>query len=225
MKRAYNERWDIIAKVLSCANCGEVVKTAFFYCAKGHLYCNLCSKTATASRCCVCRGPNPPKINERNLLIEEVRSTLKFPCHWEGCSYVSTILDVVEHEAMCMHRHILCLLCKEVKVFPKKDLENHVLSIHKNRGILRKAKEVCFPIPKVSEDEVHKTVYLSGTLIAVQVSYDNEHSVANISLQIIKDGTHTIELNGSRIILAGWNTRRVKSLDLKTTTKVDLMLS
>mmetsp|Transcript_6128 Transcript_6128/g.10738 ORF Transcript_6128/g.10738 Transcript_6128/m.10738 type:complete len:221 (+) Transcript_6128:101-763(+) len=220
MKRTNTERWETLAKILTCPNCFEVVKGIYLSCSKGHLYCESCSRII--NRCILCHGTNPPKVNERNLLLEELRNSARFPCQWEGCTHTSTILEVVEHEAACEFKHILCLLCGDNECFPKTKLEAHIKHDHKAKPIARKKGSYSFMIPQ-DGDEIHKVLNLRNITVALAIEYEDGEAFFNV--QVIGEGSFSMALNDYSFTIEGWTSKFVKAMKLKGTTKVTVKLS
>lgn len=218
MKRSVNERWGHIEKLLSCTNCFEIVKTPYLSCNKGHMYCEPC--TRKLRRCKSCKGATPPLIQDRNHLIDEIRNSLKFPCQWDGCTYTSTILEVAEHEVTCPHQHIFCLLCKEAEVYSKATLLDHAINDHKNLTVLRERKACNMTIPKRPRGGFFKKLYILCDLtIAICFDYV-EPSIAEVYVQIFKDGKFTYKLDDREYCQVGWKSIKVKTMEVHSKHKV-----
>lgn len=119
-----------LAALFECPVCFDYVLPPIFQCESGHLICNTCKERV---QCCPsCRG----RLGTvRNLAMEKVAETVKFPCKYasNGCSTRLLHTEKRIHEASCERRPYACpcpgTSCKWEG--PLDDVLNHLLTAHK----------------------------------------------------------------------------------------------
>lgn len=129
-----SENADSSAEVLSvfeCPVCLEYMLPPYLQCQSGHLVCGNCRPKL---QCCpTCRGPTP---SVRNLGLEKIANTVKFPCKFSssGCSLVFHHFDKVEHEETCEFRPYSCpcpgASCKWQGALT--EVMTHLMKVHKS---------------------------------------------------------------------------------------------
>lgn len=125
---------DSSAEVLSvfeCPVCLEYMLPPYLQCQSGHLVCGNCRPKL---QCCpTCRGPTP---SVRNLGLEKIANTVKFPCKFasSGCPLYFHHYEKVEHEEICECRPYSCpcpgASCKWQGAL--NDVMTHLMKVHKS---------------------------------------------------------------------------------------------
>lgn len=125
---------DCSAEVLSafeCPVCLEYMIPPYLQCQSGHLVCGNCRPKL---QCCpTCRGPTP---SIRNLGLEKIANTVKFPCKFNnsGCGLIFHHYDKVDHEETCEFRPYCCpcpgASCKWQGAL--QEVMPHLMKIHKS---------------------------------------------------------------------------------------------
>lgn len=120
-----------VLSVFECPVCLEYMLPPYLQCHSGHLVCGNCRPKL---QCCpTCRGPTP---NVRNLGLEKIANTVRFPCKFanSGCVMFFVHTDKVEHEETCEFRPYCCpcpgASCKWQGGLT--DVMEHLKKIHKS---------------------------------------------------------------------------------------------
>lgn len=94
-----------LASIFECPVCYDYALPPIRQCQSGHLICSSCRSRVT--ECPTCRGPLG---NIRNLAMEKVALTVKFPCKHSnlGCALTLGYTEKREHEASCDFRPLPC---------------------------------------------------------------------------------------------------------------------
>ncbi|CAI8020844.1 E3 ubiquitin-protein ligase SIAH1 [Geodia barretti] len=119
-----------LAALFECPVCFDYVLPPIYQCESGHLICNTCKERV---QCCPsCRG----RLGTvRNLAMEKVAETVKFPCKYasNGCTMRLLHTEKRIHETNCERRPYACpcpgTSCKWEG--PLDDVLNHLLTAHK----------------------------------------------------------------------------------------------
>ena len=119
-----------LAALFECPVCFDYVLPPIYQCESGHLICNTCKERV---QCCPsCRG----RLGTvRNLAMEKVAETVKFPCKYgsNGCTMRLLHTEKRIHETSCERRPYACpcpgTSCKWEG--PLDDVLNHLLTAHK----------------------------------------------------------------------------------------------
>ncbi|CAI4229483.1 unnamed protein product [Auanema sp. JU1783] len=117
--------------VFECPVCLEYMLPPYLQCNSGHLVCGNCRPKL---QCCpTCRGSIP---NVRNLGLEKIANTIRFPCKFasSGCVLVFYHQEKVEHEESCEYRPYGCpcpgASCKWQGALS--EVMDHLKKIHKS---------------------------------------------------------------------------------------------
>ncbi|CAJ0587713.1 unnamed protein product, partial [Mesorhabditis spiculigera] len=129
-----SDSMDCSAEVLSafeCPVCLDYMLPPYLQCQSGHLVCSNCRPKL---QCCpTCRGPTP---SIRNLGLEKIANTVKFPCKFNtsGCLLIFHHGDKIDHEEACEFRPYSCpcpgASCKWQGSLP--DVMPHLMKVHKS---------------------------------------------------------------------------------------------
>jgi len=110
LKRKLADLTNPTLEALHCPICHELPRTApIFNCTRGHLICANCKPRVNT--CPLCRCPN---INQRNQFAERLLATaldgLVLDCKNkdDGCRVRDLVYKLVDHEKICVYRHIQC---------------------------------------------------------------------------------------------------------------------
>ena len=95
-----------LAVLFECPVCFDYVLPPIYQCDSGHLICSNCRPKLNNS-CPSCRGPLG---SVRNLAMEKVAETVKFPCKYasSGCTLRLLHNEKRTHEEVCEHRPYMC---------------------------------------------------------------------------------------------------------------------
>lgn len=126
-----NDTSNEVLSVFECPVCLEYMLPPYLQCQAGHLVCGNCRPKL---QCCpTCRGPTPAV---RNLGLEKIANTVKFPCKFaqSGCALSFHHYEKVEHEDVCEFRPYLCpcpgASCKWQGSL--NEVMHHLMKIHKS---------------------------------------------------------------------------------------------
>ncbi|KAF8374691.1 siah-1, partial [Pristionchus pacificus] len=126
-----NDTSNEVLSVFECPVCLEYMLPPYLQCQAGHLVCGNCRPKL---QCCpTCRGPTP---SVRNLGLEKIANTVKFPCKFaqSGCTLSFHHYEKVEHEDACEFRPYLCpcpgASCKWQGNL--NEVMHHLMKIHKS---------------------------------------------------------------------------------------------
>ena len=120
-----------LAVLFECPVCFDYVLPPIHQCDSGHLICTTCRPKLNNS-CPSCRGPLG---SVRNLAMEKVAETVKFPCKYAslGCTLRLLHNEKRTHEEVCEHRPYMCpcpgTSCKWQG--PLDSVLDHLLTAHK----------------------------------------------------------------------------------------------
>ena len=94
-----------LAVLFECPVCFDYVLPPIYQCDSGHLICTICRPKLTC--CPSCRGPLG---SVRNLAMEKVAETVKFPCKYasSGCTLRMLHNEKRSHEEICEYRPYSC---------------------------------------------------------------------------------------------------------------------
>ncbi|XP_077002887.1 E3 ubiquitin-protein ligase SIAH1-like [Tamandua tetradactyla] len=94
-----------LTSLFECPVCFDYVLPPILQCRSGHLVCNSCRPKLT--RCPTCRGPLG---SIRNLAMDKVADSLRFPCKYEssGCEMTLPHTEKANHEELCEFRPYSC---------------------------------------------------------------------------------------------------------------------
>jgi len=95
-----------LAQLFECPVCFETALPPIFQCPAGHLICNHC-KHKVRGTCPQCRSALG---NIRNRAMEQVASTVSFPCKYKtnGCIEILDYKSKLVHEENCEFRPYMC---------------------------------------------------------------------------------------------------------------------
>ncbi|XP_055993946.1 E3 ubiquitin-protein ligase SIAH1A-like [Sorex fumeus] len=94
-----------LASLFKCPVCSDYVLPPILQCHSGHLVCGNCRPKLTC--CPTCRGP---LASIRNLAMEKVANTVRFPCKYasSGCEITLPHKEKAAHEENCEFRPYSC---------------------------------------------------------------------------------------------------------------------
>ena len=95
-----------LLSLFECPVCFDYVLPPILQCHAGHLVCANCRPKLTC--CPTCRGQLEGNI--RNLAMEKLASTVKFPCRYQssGCGLSLLLTKKTDHEENCEFRPVSC---------------------------------------------------------------------------------------------------------------------
>ena len=95
-----------LAALFECPVCFETALPPIYQCPAGHLVCHHC-RPKVRGTCPQCRQPLG---NIRNRAMEQVASTVEFPCKYKinGCPETLNYKSKSEHEENCEYRPYMC---------------------------------------------------------------------------------------------------------------------
>uniref|UniRef100_A0A1B0FGE3 E3 ubiquitin-protein ligase n=1 Tax=Glossina morsitans morsitans TaxID=37546 RepID=A0A1B0FGE3_GLOMM len=94
-----------LTSLFECPVCFDYVLPPILQCSSGHLVCVSCRSKLTC--CPTCRGP---LANIRNLAMEKVAYSVRFPCKYSACGCPAVVLytEKQQHEEICEYRPYPC---------------------------------------------------------------------------------------------------------------------
>jgi hypothetical protein len=96
--------WDLL-KELECPVCLEYMSSPIKMCRNGHNICNSCR--LRVSTCPTCKEQF---INARNITLENIAATIKYPCENReaGCEETFSLNNISIHQSQCLYQSAEC---------------------------------------------------------------------------------------------------------------------
>ncbi|XP_067129344.1 E3 ubiquitin-protein ligase SIAH1B-like [Centruroides vittatus] len=96
---------DAVTSLLTCPVCYDLAQPPVYQCTNGHLICSSCRPRIDL--CPTCRESLG---HIRSLVVEQLASTLSFPCAHQsyGCPFRAPLLQREEHQKSCHFRPMTC---------------------------------------------------------------------------------------------------------------------
>ncbi|CAH0549507.1 unnamed protein product [Brassicogethes aeneus] len=117
-----------ILKLLECPVCMNSMRPPIFNCANGHSICILCKELI--NECPMC---NEGWTTARNYLIENLTTTVKYPCRYSklGCNEIDVDRQLKKHEETCPSHNYQCPMnCSKTGNF--EFILEHIMTEHGN---------------------------------------------------------------------------------------------
>lgn len=99
------ERQTALRSHLECPICCEYMLDKIAICEAGHSVCFNCKKLL--KNCPMCMHSFN---SERNINLESIALLLTYPCRHEGCSQITSALNIRSHEKLCKFGPVKCIL-------------------------------------------------------------------------------------------------------------------
>lgn len=168
---------------IECPVCSEHMVPPIYQCILGHSVCGKCKPTL--SDCPTCRS----KIeNTRNYLLEDLTSSLKYPCKYSeyDCKYVASAKTIKEHESECTYGPYECPMQFYSKCKWKGSLKNasdHLREEHEDNIVDFDLLSVPFDENMSDDDCLVAMSY--GQVFRISIAYMHTTKIFNLSVELV----------------------------------------
>lgn len=185
-KEKYQKTLDnAILKELECTICMEYMVPPIMLCQGGHSICSGCFERCLEQniKCSYCQQDF---TKNQNFALQNLVSTLDYPCKYEQCTFSSKATDIKAHELHCIYGTFKCPLNDYVECYFQShlaDMYTHILQRHHEN--LLEIESVTIPFDPTKRDEDCFIIKYFAQLFKLHYLYNNDDELFYWTLQVI----------------------------------------